>query len=219
LNNIAFSGGLLLGFNGGQPPPLERRDAPRSAWEMVMKVILLSVLLCFIGSQYALAVERQIDPEQSTLTIHVGKSGLLSALGHEYTVTAPIADGTINDGASAEISFRVETARLTVLPEEHESKIQHMMQERVLESTRFPEIYFVSDKVQFAGEGEWDVSGRLTLHDETRTVLFHVKFLNGEYIGNMTINQTDFGIRPVSAGGGTVKVKNELKIDFSIKMR
>jgi hypothetical protein len=35
----------------------------------------------------------------------------------------------------------------------------------------------------------------------------------------MTINQTDFGIRPVSAGGGTVKVKNELKIDISIKMR
>jgi hypothetical protein len=46
-----------------------------------------------------------------------------------------------------------------------------------------------------------------------------VKFLDGEYIGNMTINQTDFGIRPVSAGGGTLKVKNELKIDVSIKMR
>jgi polyisoprenoid-binding protein YceI len=113
----------------------------------------------------------------------------------------------------------VEAARLTVLPEEHQSEIQHTMQERVLESTRFSEIYFASDKVQSTAEGEWDVSGRLTLHGETRTVLVHVKSLDGKYIGNTTIKQTDFGIRPVSAGGGTVKVKNELKIDFSIKMR
>jgi polyisoprenoid-binding protein YceI len=184
-----------------------------------MKAILLSILLCFFGSQFALAVERQIDPEQSTLTIHVGKSGLLSAAGHEHTVTAPIANGTIDDRASAEITFRVEAARLTVLPEEHQSEIQHTMQERVLESTRFSEIYFASEKVQSTAEGEWDVSGRLTLHGETRTVLVHVKSLDGKYIGNTTIKQTDFGIRPVGAGGGTVKVKNELKIDFSIKMR
>jgi polyisoprenoid-binding protein YceI len=183
-----------------------------------MKVILLSILLCFFGNQYALAVERQIDPEQSTLTIHVGKSGLLSAIAHEHTVTAPIANGTIDDGASVEISFRVEAARLTVLPEEDQSKIQLIVQERVLESARFPEICFVSDKVQSSAEGEWDVSGRLTLHGETRRVLLHVKSLDGKYIGNMTIKQTDFGIRPVSVGGGIVKVKNELKIDFSIKM-
>jgi hypothetical protein len=92
---------------------------------MVMRAILLSILLCFFGSQYALAVERQIDPEQSTLTIHVGKSGLLSAAAHEYTVTAPIANGTIDDGVSAEISFRVEAIRLTVLPEEHRSNSTH----------------------------------------------------------------------------------------------
>ncbi|QNI31671.1 YceI family protein [Alloacidobacterium dinghuense] len=183
-----------------------------------MKAILLSILLCFFGSQYALAVERQIDPEQSTLTIHVGKSGLLLAAAHEYTVTAPIANGTIDDGVSAEISFRVEAIRLTVLPEEHRSKIQHAMQERVLESSRFPEIYFASDKVQSTAEGEWDVLGQLTLHGETRTVLVHVNSLDGKYIGSTMIKQTDFGIQPVSVGGGT-RIKNELKIDFSIKMR
>jgi hypothetical protein len=120
-----------------------------------MRAILLSILLCFFGSQYALAVERQIDPEQSTLTIHVGKSGLLSAAAHEYTVTAPIANGTIDDGVSAEISFRVEAIRLTVLPEEHRSKIQHTMQERVLESSCFPEIYFAS------GQGAIHSRGRM----------------------------------------------------------
>ena len=118
-----------------------------------------------------------------------------------------------------EISFRVEAARLTVLPEEHQSKIQHTMQARVLESPRFPEIYFASDTIQSTADGEWDVLGRLTLHGETRTVLVHVKSLDGKYFGSTTIKQTDFGMRPISAVGGTVKVKNELKIDFSIKMR
>ena len=182
-----------------------------------MKAILLSILFCFFGGLYALAAERQVDSEQSTLTIHVGKSGLLSAASHEHTVTAPIADGTIDDGASAEISFRVEAARLTVLPEKHQNEIQHTMQERVLESSRFPEIRFASDKVQSPAAGEWDVSGRLTLHGETRTVLVHVKSLDGKYTGSTTIKQTDFGIKPISTAGGAVKVKNELKIDFSIK--
>jgi hypothetical protein len=30
------------------------------------------------------------------------------------------------------------------------------------------------------------------------------------------LKQTDFGITPISIGGGTVKVKNELRIDFDI---
>jgi len=81
---------------------------------------------CFVSSEPIRARGREaIDPEQSTLTNHVGKSGLLSAAGHEHTVTAPIANGTIDEGASAEISFRVEADRLTVLQEEHQSEIQH----------------------------------------------------------------------------------------------
>jgi hypothetical protein len=37
-----------------------------------------------------LAQDRAIDVEHSTITIHVGKAGLLSAAGHEHWVTAPL---------------------------------------------------------------------------------------------------------------------------------
>ena len=30
------------------------------------------------------------------------------------------------------------------------------------------------------------------------------------------IKQTDFGIKPISIGGGMIKVKNEVEIDFQI---
>jgi hypothetical protein len=43
--------------------------------------------------------------------------------------------------------------------------------------------------------------------------------VDGRYIGSTTIRQTDYGIRPISALGGAVKVKNELKIDFVIETK
>ena len=54
-------------------------------------------------------------------------------------------------------------------------------------------------------------------------------FANGNWVeiseqgltatGKARLRQTDFGIKPVSAGGGTVKVKNELGLDFRIVAR
>jgi polyisoprenoid-binding protein YceI len=187
--------------------------------EFILKAFLSSVLFLILGVTYLSAAEKQIDPEQSTLTIHVGKTGLLSAAGHEHTVRAPIAEGTVDDGASAHVSFRVEAARLVVLPEDRQSEIQHSMQERVLDSSHFPEISFVSNEVQSIGDGKWDVSGDLTLHGETRPVEVRVQYRGDTFVGSATIKQTDFGIQPISAAGGTVKVKNELKVDFTIRTK
>lgn len=39
------------------------------------------------------------------------------------------------------------------------------------------------------------------------------------YRGSATIKQADFGIKPISIGGGTIKVKDEVKIDFDIVTR
>ena len=47
----------------------------------------------------------------------------------------------------------------------------------------------------------------------------HVKLTGDAYISHATIRQADFGIRPISAGGGIVKVKIELDIDFRMVTR
>jgi polyisoprenoid-binding protein YceI len=146
----------------------------------------------------------------------VAKSGLLSAAGHEHTVMAPIEVGNIDDSRAAHVSFRVNAARLMVLPEEHQSEVQRSMQERVLESSRFPEISFTSDSVKAVSKDSWLVSGRLMLHDEVKPISVSVHRADSRYIGTVTIKQTDFGIQPISGAGGTVKVKNELKINFTI---
>jgi len=43
-----------------------------------------------------------------------------------------------------------------------------------------------------------------------------VKQAGDSYQAHTTLKQTDFGIKPVSVGGGMIKVKNEVEIDFLI---
>ena len=62
--------------------------------------------------------ERFIDTGRSSLTVHVGKAGLLSAAAHEHWVNAPIAGGTVDaDGARPAEWFTVDARGLSVRPE------------------------------------------------------------------------------------------------------
>jgi hypothetical protein len=47
-------------------------------------------------------------------------------------------------------------------------------------------------------------------------VLVEVNGGSGHYHGSASVRQTDFGIKPVSAGGGAIKVKDEVRVEFEI---
>lgn len=70
---------------------------------------------------------------------------------------------------------------------------------------------------------ELRIAGDLTLHGATRPLSVPVRVvlapdrLKAE--GKATVRQTDFGIRPVTAGAGTVRVKDEIDVNFSISAR
>jgi len=96
--------------------------------------------------------------------------------------------------------------------------------EKVLDVARFPEIAFTSTSVSGAKKtpNGWELTlaGKLNLHGVEKPVTFPLRVtananeLHGE--GELSVLQTDYGITPVKAGGGTVKVKDKLKITFSI---
>jgi hypothetical protein len=52
-----------------------------------------------------------------------------------------------------------------------------------------------------------------------RLIHLSVRKLDGRYVGATTIKQTNYGIQPIRAVGGAVRVKNELNIDFVIETR
>ena len=170
------------------------------------------------------AQEKAIDVQRSTITVHVGKAGLFSVAGHDHWVEAPISSGLVKESASASVVFRVQTASMRVKPDPRvdaktQSEIQKDMEARVLESTTYPEILFRSSRVVKQGEGQWRVEGALTLHGATKPVTSTVTRSGDAYAGRITIRQTDFGIKPITAVGGTVKVKVELEIEFRIFAR
>lgn len=170
------------------------------------------------------AQDRSIDVERSTITIHVGKAGLLSAAGHEHWVIAPISSGAINDSNAPRVEFTVETAKMRVKPDpkvdaKTEAQIQKDMEEMTLETARYREIAFQSSHIEKAAEGEWRVDGALSLHGVSKPIRLNVRRDGDAFTGRTILKQTDFGIKPISIGGGAIKVKNEIEIEFRIYAR
>jgi len=181
-----------------------------------MKLLLISI--CALAS--LAAQDKAIDVQRSSITIHVGKAGLFSAAGHEHWINAPISSGVYNESA-LRIEFTVKSARMEVKPDpkvdaKTQAYIQKDMQEMTLESTKYPDIVFRSSKVAGAS-AQWMVEGALSLHGVTKMVRTNVKKTGDSYTGRITIKQTDFGIKPITVGGGLIKVKDELEIEFQIR--
>ena len=66
------------------------------------------------------------------------------------------------------------------------------------------------------GDARWTVRGNLVVHGQTRPVVVEVSGQDGNYRGSAMLKQTDFGIKPVRIAGGTVSVKDLVKIEFEI---
>jgi polyisoprenoid-binding protein YceI len=169
------------------------------------------------------AGERPIDTQRSSITIHVGKAGLLSVAAHEHWVNAPIASGVVDDSGEGRVAFKVRSAALTVKPDSKvdaktQGQIQKDMEEMTLESAKYPEIEFHSTHVEKAGEGELRVDGVLTMHGNSKPLRVNIKRDGDSYTGHAAIRQTEFGIKPISLGGGAIRVKDALEIEFRIFM-
>jgi polyisoprenoid-binding protein YceI len=169
----------------------------------------------------AAAQDTAIDVQRSTITIHVGKAGLLSAAGHDHTIIAPLSSGTIRESPAPHVEFTVETAKMTVKPDpkvdaKTQAEIQKDLEEMTLETRRFPEITFRSSRIEKLAEGQWKVEGDLSLHGVTKPVSLTVKRTGDFYTARTVLKQTNFGIKPISVAGGVIKVKDEVEIDFQI---
>jgi hypothetical protein len=186
---------------------------------MPRNVLWLSTALLMLVPLFA--QERAIDTQRSKITIHVFKAGLLSAAAHNHTVNAPIASGTIRGSAPPHIEFTVEAAKMNVEPDpkidaKDQATIQTHMEDMTLETKKFPRIVFRSSRIGKLPSGEWKVDGDLTLHGVTKPISLTVKQTGDEYTTRTVLKQTDFNIKPISIGGGIIKVKNEIELDFQI---
>ena len=165
----------------------------------------------------------EIDTAHSTLTIHVFKTGLFSALGHNHEISAPIEFGKVHPSENPAVELRVDARKLRVLDpdasEDTRAQVQKtMLGPDVLDSDRLADIHFQSTAVEASGANHWTVRGNLALHGQSHPVTVDVTLNDATYRGSAAFKQTEFGIKPVSVAGGTVKIKDEVKIDFEISL-
>ena len=187
-------------------------------------VVGLAVVLA-VGLVSAVRAEsKPIDTDHSTLTVFVYKTGLFSAFADDHVISAPLAAGSISEVAPLAVQISVASTSLKVLDPNlsasRRADVQtRMLGKEVLDTAAFPEIAFASTTVDAAGPDKWKVTGRLTIHGRPQTITFETVRQDGRYRGSVLLKQRDFGIEPISIGGGSVKVKDEIKIQFDIALR
>lgn len=169
--------------------------------------------------------------KRSRFTVRVFAGGMLSALGHSPTIAIREFEGEIRlrpdklDESSLRLSIKADSLRVADdVSEKDRQEIERQMRDDVLESSKYPEIVFdtigVTGEPIFAGQYKVEINGKLSLHGVTRDCTIPCRLIvsddslraNGEF----SLLQTDYRIKLVSAAGGTIKLKDELKFSFDI---
>ena len=182
-----------------------------------------------------------VNHAKSHLLVIVDKQGVLSFAGHahaalatKWSVESTMDASNLKDSA---VTITIPVASLVVDSTEARHlagldagpspgdvrKIQDtMLGPKVLDARNFPTIVFISSSVA-AGASELRVTGRFQMHGQTREITVPVRYTRNtdgslDFSGEFPLKQTDFGIKPVSIGMGTVNVKNELRIRFAVTL-
>jgi len=199
------------------------------------RTIVLFAILLLTATANAQSKSRTytVVAGESSFWVFVAKAGLLSGLAHDHEIGVKSFTGHIvvpeagAGGGSLELSVNAQS--LVVLDkkpsEEDKKKIHDSMHSEVLESAKYQKITFksvsVSD-VKQAGNDAYSfvVNGDLTLRGVTKRIAVPVAATvtpqELRATGKYTLKQTDYGIKPYSAAGGTVKVKDEVVVHFNI---
>jgi polyisoprenoid-binding protein YceI len=186
----------------------------------------------------------EVDTDASRVFIKVGKA---TRLGHEHGVQGNLKSGKLTLGGEGELvfdmaSFTADTVEArkrvglasTEVPDKDKKEVtKTMLGKDVLDVDKYPTATFRITTIkpldkQTAGEpGMYELTGEFTLHGKEQKLTFKAKAEKGDKDGRLklkgrfTIKQTDFGIKPISAAGGFVKVADELEVfgDLVLKAR
>ena len=173
----------------------------------------------------------KIDVSKSHFMVKAFAGGLLSAFAHDHNISIPDFSGeaqfTYGTFEPASLRLTVKANSLAVtdkVSEKDKNEIENTMRSKVLEVAKYPEIVFTSTSVSASkvDEGKYQVkiSGELSLHGTAHAVVVNARVeLSANSLhahGEIPLRQTTYGIKPVSVAGGTIKVKDEVKLTFNI---
>ena len=174
----------------------------------------------------ALEVPSSLDASRIRLTIHAENEGPMAAL-----MQAPVL--SVNDFSVGiderqdggwEISAKAPVAGLRVIwpdvAEKDKANIERLVRETLLQGVTHPIASFEGDlRAPENGSSLLRVTGTLRLRGQARPVEVVFREESAEWVGRLTIRQTDFGIAPVSAFLGALRSRDEVTLEFRVRLK
>jgi polyisoprenoid-binding protein YceI len=175
-----------------------------------------------------------LDPGLSRFTARAFATGLLASLGHNplFAIRRFEGEAKFSGEAQKQASLRivVQSASLELtdqVSDKDRREIERAMRNDVLETARFPEVSFEAINPSLSKGGEalyWaNLTGKLTLHGVTQPQQITAQVtVTGDQLrasGEFSLRQSSYGIKPVSVAGGTMKIKDDVKVTFDFIAR
>lgn len=175
----------------------------------------------------------QVDSAHSLLVITVRRGGTLARLGHDHVVASHALQGFVQpDQGRADLFVALDKlsvdepalraqAGLDSQPSTADiAATRANMLDKVLQTSQFP---FARIHVQTPpnATGEVTLALDLTLHGVTRSLSVPAQLRDerdGLHInGELSFDQSNFGITPFSILGGAIKVQDKLELCFEVQ--
>ena len=170
-----------------------------------------------------------LDPGLSRFTAKAFATGLLASMGHSpsFAIRQFTGEAKLRADAPEESSVRVvvQSGSLELsdqVSDKDRREIERTTRTEVLDTARFPEIIFEASNPSMSKGGEgyyWaNITGKLTVRGMTQPqqISAQISVTDSQLRANgeLTVRQSSFGIKPVSVAGGTLKIKDEVKVTF-----
>lgn len=175
-----------------------------------------------------------LDPGVSRFTARAFATGLLASLGHNpsFAIRQFAGEAKFSPDAPEHTAVRIvlQSSSLELsdqVSDKDRREIERTTRSDVLESSRFPEIVFEASNPALSQGGVglyWaNITGKLTLHGVTQPQQITAQVsVTGNQLsasGEFTVRQSSYGIKPVSVAGGTMKIKDDVKVTFDLVAR
>jgi polyisoprenoid-binding protein YceI len=170
-----------------------------------------------------------LDAGNGSLSVKTGRTGAAAKAGHDLVIDVTVWTATlaaIEDPAQTSIVLDVDPTSLRVregsggmqaLGDDDKASIRQTIDDEVL---RKQPIEFRSTAAQPHGSGNGlSVEGNLTLAGVTRTIAFELAASDdGTIASRVSLNQTDWEIKPYSTLFGALKVADEVEIVLAARL-
>ena len=178
-----------------------------------------------------MTAQYRLDPSLSRFTVQAFATGMLAFLGHSPTFAVRDFTGRVRlEGGTPprlQLAVTVRAEGLTLVDVVRASdrrEIEETMRRDVLETDEYPEISYEAARVSAdalaQGRYRLRLDGRLTLHGVSRPHPLDAEllvFTDGIRLqAESALRLSDYRIKPVTALGGTIRLKDELHLSFDI---